>query len=222
MKALVAEDNAKVGHFVAQVLREQGHLVDECWTGTDALRLVRAGPYDLVVIDAGLTDIDGFAVVRTARRDGVYAPMLMLGVNAGPKDRALGLESGADDFLTKPFAVEELLARSRALLRRRALPRRLVCGDLTLDRIDCTVTLAGSKIHATAREFAILVYLAGRPDRVVTRLELVANLWDASYQGGTNGIDVHLSHLRAKLGPYRWMIKTVRGKGYRLRPRREA
>ena len=129
MRVLVAEDNADVGHLVADVLRRDGHQVEECWTGSDAVRLIRVGGYALVVLDTALTKVDGFAVSRQVRQHGLVVPILMLGAATSVEDRVRGLDSGADDFLVKPFAVEELLARTRALLRRQGAPRKVTCGE---------------------------------------------------------------------------------------------
>jgi DNA-binding response OmpR family regulator len=218
---LVAEDNADVGHLVAQVLRNDGHQVEECWTGAEALRLIRVGGYALVVLDAALTKVDGFSVSRDVRREGLVTRILMLGATTNVEDRVRGLDSGADDFLVKPFAVEELMARARALLRRPVGPRTLVCGDLEVDRIDGQAKVGGQRVPCTARELAVLAFLAERCGRVVTRAELLAGLWEESPTGRSNTLDVHLCHLRGKLGLYAWMIQTVRGKGYRLRSVRE-
>jgi DNA-binding response OmpR family regulator len=222
MKALVAEDNAKVGHFVAQIFREEGYAVDECWTGADALRLIRVARYDILVLDAALADIDGFALCRELRRQRLGAPILMVGANTNVKDRVRGLDSGADDFLVKPFAVEEFRARVHALLRRRMAFRTLRGGDLQIDRSEGSATLGGERLKLTGRELAMLAYLLERPDKVVTRMELLASIWEASFDEESKALDVHLCHLRAKLGEHRWMIETVRGRGYRLRTRQEA
>ena len=220
MRALVAEHNAKVGHFVAHLLREEGHQAEECWTGTEALRLIRLGGYGLAVVDAVLTPIDGFTVIREARSHGIFTPILMLGARESVANRVRGLESGADDFITQPFHVAELLARVRALLRRPPGPSTVVCGELEVHRMERRVTLSGKPLRLTARELSMIVNLADRQGTVVRRAELVAAGRDGSSGRPSNAVDVHLCHLRAKLGEQAWMIETVRGKGYRLRPRR--
>jgi DNA-binding response OmpR family regulator len=222
VKALVADDNAKTGHFTANVLREQGHTVEECWTGADALRLLRLGGHALVVLDVALGDSDGFAVTREAREIGVRAPILMLGATTNVKDRVHGLESGADDFMVKPFAMEEFLARVRALLRRRGDRATLTVGALVVDRVRGTAALGGRPLRMTTRELAVLLYLMDRQGELVTRIELLAGVWDAAFEASSNAIDVHLCHVRAKLGDQAWMIETVRGKGYRFRSERRA
>jgi CheY-like chemotaxis protein len=151
MRALVAEHTEKVGHCVSQILRNEGHIVEECWRGSDALRMVRQTGYDLLVVDA-LADLDGFEVSRETRKQGVLTPILMLGASKDVRDRVRGLDSGADDFMTKPFEVEEFVARVRALLRRRIDRRQLVCGELVIDRVDSSATLAGERLRCTARE----------------------------------------------------------------------
>ena len=218
-RILVAVHSEKVGHFVASALRERGHEVSECWTGTDALRLFDAeGPRLLVaVVDAALADVDGFTVAAELRRRGATLSILMLGTGEGVKERVRGFASGADDFLSHPFVLDELLARVRALLRRSVGHRIITCGDLTVDRLDGRATVAGRELHCTARERAVLAFLAEHQDRVVTRLELLAGVWGSSFDNGSNALDVHLSHLRNKLGDHAWMIETVRAKGYRLR-----
>ncbi len=219
VKALVAEDNERVGHLLAQTLRDGGHLVDECWTGAEALRLGCSSAYDLLVLDTALTKVDGFTVCRTMRQCGVRTLILMLGATARVDDRVRGLESGADDFVVKPCAQEEFLARVHALLRRQAAPRKLVCGELEVDRLEGSATLAGRRLRCTAREFALLLHLAERQGAVVTPIGLFAAVWNASLEGSVNAVQVHICHLRAKMGAHAWMIETVRGEGYRLRSR---
>ena len=221
VKVLVAENDEKVGHFVAQLLRDDGHIVEECWTGAGALRLSRLGAYSLLILDSALSDPDGFAVSREVRQLGIHTPILMLGTATDVSDRVRGLESGADDFLVEPFAVPEFLARVHALLRRQGTPGRFVCGALEVDCTEALALLGGRRLHCTARELAILAHLARRREQVVTRAELLAEVWDDAYEGGTKAIDVHVCHLRASLGDHAWMIETVRGKGYRLRARRD-
>jgi DNA-binding response OmpR family regulator len=218
-RILVAVHNERVGHFVARALREQGHAVDECRTGADALRLIDLGGLNLVmaVLDAALEDIDGFAVSREARRRGAPTRIVMLGATASVRERVRGLESGADDFLSKPFPMAELVARVGALLRRTVDRGAIVCGDLVVNPLDGRAMLAGHELPCTSRELALLTYMAEHQDTLVTRLELLAGVWGTASDGGSNAVDVHLSHLRAKLGSLAWMIETIRGKGYRLR-----
>jgi DNA-binding response OmpR family regulator len=225
-RVLVALKNDKSRHFVTHALRERGHAVDACSVGADALRLVEVGAHDVLVVDTTLAGIDGFTLSREVRRRGVEAPVLMLGEARSVKDKLRGFDSGADDFLVVPFAMDELVARVRALLRRSELRgpggatcAKVVCGELEVNRVERVATLAGQRLRCTSREVAVLAYLAERQDELVTRAELLARVWDSSFEGGSNAIDVHLCHLRAKLGENAWMIETVRGKGYRLRSR---
>ena len=215
MRALVAQENEKVGHLVAHLLRDEGQLVEECWRGTDALRLIRVGGYGLVVLDTALSPVDGFTVCREAREHGVTAPILMLGASTNVGDRVRGLESGADDFLDTPFAAEELLARVRALLRRQASPVKVEYGDVEVHRLDRRVKVAGKNVRLTAREFSLLVCLAEGKGAVVTRSALVAALCEGFFESRSNALDVHLCHLRAKMGEQAWRIETVRaGRGF--------
>ncbi len=220
-KVLVAERDEKVGRFLAGALRQHGYVVDECWTSADALRLVDLGGYDLVVMDAALGRLDGFAVCRRVRARGAVTPIFVLGAAPGLRERILAFESGADDVLVKPFEMDEVLARVRALLRRSVgyPATTLVCGDFELDCLKGTATLAGERLRCTARELAVLLFLAERRGEPVSRTELLVGVWSASFEGGSNAVDVHLCHLRSKLGSHAWMIETVRGKGYRLRSR---
>jgi DNA-binding response OmpR family regulator len=217
MKALVLEDDPKIGRFVAQILREEGYAVDQCATGADALRLAEVGGYDLIVLDWVVPDIDGLSVCRELRRSGVVTPILMLSARALLSERVLGLETGADDYLVKPFEVEELVARARALVRRTVGYTRVRCGELEIDRIERQAFLGGHRLALTARELSLLLRLALRADKVVTRTDLLANVWEASFDTGSNILEVHMSRLRAKLGEHASMIETVRGVGYRLR-----
>ena len=145
----------------------------------------------------------------------------MLGATTSVNDRVRGLDSGADDFLISPFAVEEFRARVRALLRRQAGPRKLVCGELEVDRVEPCAKLAGRRLPCTARELAVLVCLAERQGEIVTRMELLVGITDAAVDSASNAVNVHLCHLRSKLGEHAWMIQTVRGRGYRIRSRRD-
>jgi len=217
MKALVLEDDPKIARFVAQVLREEGYAVDHCATGADALRLAELGGYELVILDWMVPDIDGLSVCRELRRRGVVTPILMLSARGQVSERVLGLETGADDYLVKPFEVEELVARARALARRTVGYARIRCGELEIDRIERHVFLAGRRLALTAREFSLLLRLALHADKVVTRTDLLANVWEASFDTGSNILEVHVSRLRDKMGEHSTMIETVRGVGYRLR-----
>jgi DNA-binding response OmpR family regulator len=167
-----------------------------------------------------LPGLDGLSVCRDIRKAGLTTPILMLTARGELRERVLGLDSGADDYLVKPFEIDELLARVRALVRRSAGLARFVLGDLEIDRIGRRTLLAGVPVDLTVKEFALLLHLAHRADRTVTRSELMAQVWDLKFDPGTNLLEVHVSRLRAKLGDHGWMIETVRGLGYRMRTER--
>lgn len=227
MKALVLEDDGKTARFVAQILREEGYAVDLCATGADALRVAELGGHDLVILDWVVPDMDGLSVVRELRRRGAITPILMLSARAGVSERVLGLETGADDYLTKPFEVEELVARTRALARRAVGYARIRCADLEIDRIERQAFLGGKRLSLTGRELGLLMKLALHEGRVVTRTDLLSSVWEASFDTGSNILEVHMSRLRDKLeqgAAQRGgstsptiVIETVRGVGYRLR-----
>jgi DNA-binding response OmpR family regulator len=217
MKALLLEDDGKIARFVAQILREEGYAVDLCTTGADALRLAELGGHDLAVLDWVVPDLDGLSVVREMRRRGALIPILMLTARGQLRERVLGLETGADDYVTKPFEVEEFVARTRALTRRAIGYARIRCGDLEIDRINREAFLGGRKLSLTGRELGLLMKLALSEGKVVTRTDLLSSVWEASFDTGSNILEVHMSRLRDKLGARASMIETVRGVGYRLR-----
>jgi DNA-binding response OmpR family regulator len=217
MKALVLEDDPKLRGFVAQILGGEGYAVDHCTTGADALRLAEVCDYDFIVLDWVVPDFDGLSVCREIRRSGVVTPILMLSARGLVSECILGLETGADDYMVKPFDVEELVARVRALSRRTVSYTRVRCGELEIDRIERRAFLRGRRLSLTAHELALVLRLALHAGKVVTRTELLTNGWDASFFTGSNILEVHMSRLRAKLGEHASMIETVRGVGYRLR-----
>jgi DNA-binding response OmpR family regulator len=217
MKALVLDDDARIARFVAQVLREEGYIVDLSKTGADALRLAELGGYELIVLDWMVPDIDGLSVCRELRRRGVVTPILMLSARGQVSEKVLGLETGADDYLTKPFEVDELVARARALARRAVGYARVRCGALEIDRVEHQAYLGGRELTLTQREFALLLRLALHAEKVVKRTDLMANVLEASFDSGSNILEVHVSRLREKLGDHVDMLETVRGVGYRLR-----
>ena len=223
MKALVVEDDRKVARLLSRVLQEEGFVVDVCLTGADAEAQAASIGYDLVVLDWMLPEGDGLGVCRALRRAGLSVPILMLTARGEVAERVLGLDAGADDYLVKPFHVDEFLARVRALQRRtRGSVSRLSVSDLAIDRVQRTVHLRGTPVELTGREFALLAHLAQHADQVVSRTELLAQVWDAHFDPGSNLVEVHISRIRDKLGDEAWRIETVRGQGYRLRTRREA
>src|SRR5579871_2654224 len=165
MKALVLEDDPKIARFVIQILREEGYAVDQCSTGADALRVAELGGYELMVLDWVVPDVDGLSVCRELRRRGVVTPILMLSARGQVGERVLGLETGADDFLVKPFEVEELVARARALVRRTVGYARVRCGELEIDRVDRSAIIGGRRLQLTGREFSLLLRLALHADK---------------------------------------------------------
>ena len=214
MKLLVVEDDTKVARFLTRVLTEEGYAADSCARGADALAQAATGLYDLVVLDWMLPDLDGLSVCRELRRKGIVAPVLMLTARGETGEKVLALDAGADDFVVKPFEVEELLARVRALLRRAAGAARVEVGPLRIDRLARKVLVDGQAVELTAREYALLLHLAHRLDRVVPRSELLAQVWGTTFDPSTNVIDVYIRHLREKLGVQGKRITTQRGVGY--------
>ena len=217
MKVLVLEDDPKVARFVSRVLTEEGYAVDLCATGADALAQADLGVYEVLVLDWMVPEVDGLATCRELRRRGCSTPILMLTARGETRERVLGLDAGADDYLVKPFEVEELVARVKALVRRGAGFTTLRCGPLVLDRTARRATLAGTPVALTSREFALVLRLARRAGEVVSRTDLLGHVWETKFDPGSNLVEVHVSRVREKLGPFAWMIETVRGVGYRLR-----
>jgi heavy metal response regulator len=220
MRILVVEDEKKVASFIKKGLEEEGYAIDVAADGEDGLAMALMRVHDLVILDIRLPKLDGLRVLQALRRDGVTAPVLLLTVRATIEDKVLGLDAGADDYLTKPFAFQELVARVRALLRRRAEaePTVLRIGDLTLDPARRTVTRGGEKIDLTPREFALLDYFMRNPGRVLTRTMIAEHVWDYSFDTSTNVIDVYVNYLRRKIDAGREpkLLRTARGVGYVL------
>lgn len=223
VKVLVVEDNRKLGSFLVRALQEEGYAVDLVTSGATALEQAASVPYDLVVLDWMLPELDGLSVCRALRARGSRTPILMLTARAEVSERVVALDAGADDYVSKPFALDELLARVRACLRRGGGgegAHLLRVGPLVLDRLSRRVTIDGRSVELTARELALLAHLAANAGRVVHRTELLAKVWELSFDPGSNVIDVHVRNLRDKLGPHSAMIETVRGVGHRLDPSR--
>jgi DNA-binding response OmpR family regulator len=203
--------------FLARVLTEEGLTVDLCSRGTEAVAQAEGNLYDLIVLDWMVPEMDGLTVCREIRRAGGTSPILMLTARGETRERVLGLEAGADDYMVKPFEVDEFTARVRAVLRRRAGFAALRCGDLEVDRDARHARVAGLELSLTSREYALLLHLLHRAERVVRRSDLLAHVWGMHFDSGSNIVEVHISRLRDKLGERSWMIETVRGVGYRLR-----
>ncbi len=224
MKILLVEDNERLIQFIRKGLTENGHTVDCAGTGRDGLFLAGGGSYDAIVLDRMLPGgMDGLAIIEALRRTGNRTPILVLSALSDVDERIRGLRTGADDYLTKPFAFGELAARLDALARRReAAPGGsvLTVGDLALDRAAHTVTRGGREIRLQPQEYKLLDYLMRHAGRVVTRTMLLENLWDIHFEPQTNVVDSHISKLRQKVdsGFDRPLIHTVRGVGYKLGP----
>lgn len=216
MLALVVEDERKVGEFLKRLLTEEGWSVDWVTSAAEALERIDKLRFDIAIVDWMLPDTDGIVVCREVRQRGSTVPILMLTARGEVHERVAGLEAGADDYLSKPFEIEELLARINALVRRSRGYREWRVGGLEIDRLGHRMLLDGCRLDLTTREYALLLHLAHNVDRVVTRSELLEKVWGTRYDTGSNVIDVHVSRVRDKLGPWAWMIRTVRGKGYML------
>lgn len=221
MRALVVEDEARLAQSLRQGLLQDGFVVDIASDGSEGLALGLATPYDVIILDVMLPERDGFSVCRELRQKGVESPILMLSARSVVEDRVRGLETGADDYLAKPFAFSELLARVRALLRRRqpAALRVLSVGDLSLDPITRIVRRGERKVDLTQKEFALLEYLMRHAGHAVTRAMIAEHVWGLTWDRLTNVIDVYVSHLRAKVesSPDARLIHAVRGVGYMIR-----
>jgi len=220
MRLLLVEDDAKLADMLARSLREQGYAVDAAEDGERACYQARVNDYDGVVLDIGLPKMSGLDVSQTLRREGKRVPILMLTARDAVRDRVAGLDAGADDYLVKPFALEELHARLRALLRRppEMLPPTLAVGDLTVDTRSQTVRRANRAIPVTVKEYALLEYLARNAGRVVGRAELCEHVWDENHDPFSNALEVYINRLRKKVdeGYDAPLIHTHRGAGYRL------
>jgi two-component system OmpR family response regulator len=220
MRVLVVDDEAKLANLLQRRLRREGIGVDVASSGEAALERAMATAYDAIVLDLMLPGVDGFETCRRLRAEGVWSPTLMLTARNDVEDRVRGLDSGADDYLTKPFSLEELLARLRALTRRGAPPRPTVLevGDLSLDPASRRAWRGEVELRLTSREFSLLETFMRRPGEVLSRFDLLEHVWDQSYENRSNVIEVYVGYLRDKLDrPFnRRSLETVRGMGYRL------
>ncbi len=220
MRILLVEDERKVASFVARALREHAYAVDVAETGEQGLEMARTAAYDALLLDVRLPGLSGVEVCRRLRQEGVEIPILMLTARSLVEERVEGLDAGADDYLTKPFALAELVARVRALVRRgfNRGGARLRYSDLELDRHRRRVTRGATPVALTSKEFALLEFLLLRAPETVTRSEIVEHVWDCRFDSESNLVEVYINRLRQKLGQGRAarLIHTVRGVGYRL------
>jgi DNA-binding response OmpR family regulator len=221
MRLLLVEDEAKLARFIQQGLQEEGYTVDVAATGEMGLAMALEGVHDVIILDIHLPQMDGLRVLQELRQARVSTPVLLLTVRATIEDKVLGLDAGADDYLTKPFAFQELVARVRALLRRRTdvVSPILQVADLRLDPARRVVTRGGETIMLTPREFALLDYFMRHPGRVLTRMMIAEHVWDYAFHHTTNVIDVYVQYLRKKIDAGREpkLLHTVRGVGYILK-----
>jgi two-component system OmpR family response regulator len=220
VRLLVVEDARKMSGLLQRAFREDGYAVDVQASGRDAVWMASECDFDAIILDVGLPDIDGFDVCRQLRARERWMPILMLTARDGVCDRVTGLDVGADDYLTKPFHIEELRARMRALIRRGPAerPTVLAVDDLRLDPAARTVHRNGTPVSLTAKEFAVLEYLMRHPGQVISRARFLEHVWDFARDGDSNIVDVYMRFLRDKIDrPFgRRSIETVRGAGYRL------
>jgi two-component system, OmpR family, response regulator len=221
MRVLIVEDELRMASLVRRGLIKEGLAADIASTGEDALWMADSGSYDAIVLDVMLPGMNGFETCRRLRNNGIWAPVLMLTARDSVDDRVAGLDTGADDYLVKPFAFAELLARLRALARRGELERPTVLevGDLKLDPATRRVWRGENEVGLSAKEFALLETFMRRPDQVLSRLHLLEHAWDFAYENRSNVVDVYVRHLRSKIDePFgKRSLETVRGAGYRLR-----
>jgi two-component system OmpR family response regulator len=221
MRILVVEDDKKIASFVVNGLKQSGFAVDHAAEGEAGLVHAETVAYDALVVDLMLPKLDGLTLIQRLRAKGVRTPVLILSAKASVDDRVRGLQAGGDDYLPKPFAFSELLARIQALIRRATQtpePTRLAVGDLTMDLLSREVTRGGEKIELQPREFALLEYLMRHANRVVTKTMILEHIFDYSFDPQTNVIDVLVHRLRSKVEKGKAMIHTIRGVGYVLRP----
>lgn len=221
MRLLFAEDERDLNHILTKKLTEEGYSVDSCFDGEEALDFLLSADYDGVILDVMMPKKDGFEVLKEMHEEGIDAPVLFLTARDSIQDRVHGLDIGASDYLVKPFSMEELLARVRALTRRNVESKSsvLTAGDLTMDTASHTVTRAGNQIDLSAKEYALLKYLLHNKNLVLSRETIEDHIWNFDYEGGTNVVDVYIRYLRKKIddGYDTKLIGTVRGVGYVLR-----
>lgn len=221
MRILVVEDEKKIASFLKRGLKEEGYTVDLAGDGQEGDFLAATNQYDAIILDVMLPKIDGISLCRSIRDKKISTPIIMVTAKDGVSDRVKGLDSGADDYLPKPFAFEELLARLRALLRKKegCSATKLKVGDLELDLVSHKVTRQDKAINLTAKEYALLEYLMRNAGTVVTRTMISEHVWDINFDTDTNVIDVYIKYLRNKIddGFDKAMIETIRGRGYTMK-----
>ncbi|MDB6017916.1 MAG: Two component transcriptional regulator, winged helix family [Pedosphaera sp.] len=221
MRILVVEDDAKIASFVVNGLKQSGFAVDRCADGEEGHLLATTTAYDAAIIDIMLPKLDGLSLVQRLRKEGVRVPVIILSAKASVDDRVKGLQAGGDDYVPKPFAFSELLARVQALIRRAthaSEPSRLTVGALQMDLLTREVTRGSEKIDLQAREFALLEYLMRHAGRVVTKTMILEHIWDYSFDPQTNVVDVLIHRLRHKIDKEKELLHTIRGVGYVLKP----
>lgn len=220
MRILIVEDDKKVGAFLEKGLKEENYAVDLCRNGDDALYEAQINTYDVIILDIMLPGQDGFSVCRKLREKSILTPIIMLTAKDNLEDKIIGLTEGADDYLTKPFSFEELLARIRALFRRSQDYKtgKLSVGDLKLDPIKRSVNRAGKNIILSGKEYALLEYLMRNQGRILSQSMIIEHVWDRNYNGASNVVNVYINHLRDKIdkGFKIKLIKTMRGHGYKI------
>ncbi len=221
MRILVVEDEKKIADFIKRGLKEEGYAVDTAYEGEEGCFLAKTNEYDLIVLDIMLPKMDGISLCRQVREAKINTPILMLTARGTVKDKVTGLDAGADDYLTKPFAFEEFLARIRSLLRKKDLHEatKLMVEDLELDLLTHKVTRADKEILLTSKEYALLEYLMRNAGTVITRTMISEHVWDVNFETFTNVIDVYINYLRNKIdhGYKKKLIHTLRGRGYILK-----
>jgi two-component system, OmpR family, response regulator len=221
MRVLVAEDEKKVSGHIRNALRAEGFAVDEVHRGDDALELASTSPFDVIVLDIMMPGRDGLSVLRSLRERRITTPVMLLTARGEVSERVEGLTLGADDYLSKPFAMDELVARVHALVRRQSGQglTMLQVHDLSLNLVTREVSRAGRKIELALREFAVLQYLMQTPNRVLTRAQIIEHVWDYHFDTGTNVVDVYIQRLRRKIDDDHEvkLLQTIRGVGYALK-----
>ena len=221
MRILVVEDDNKIASFVVNGLKQNGFAVDRCADGEEGHLLATTTNYDGAIFDVMLPKLDGISLITRLRREGIKVPIIILSAKATVDDRVKGLQSGADDYVTKPFAFSELLARVQALIRRASNvtePTKLTVGDLSLDLLTREVNRGGERIELQSREFSLLEYLMRHAGRVVTKTMIMEHIWDYSFDPQTNVVDVLVHRLRNKIDKTKNLVHTIRGVGYVLKP----